>query len=129
LAELQQRARRLHEADTQIRIGAELLQAVDREEKRLLAPPRGPLGKFLHPFVVGFRALRARRRLKRLIGDTMENSAVAYDYACRRMDAQRRVVEFQLYTGLFSGWHLLHVPLFIMMFITAIVHVIAVHIY
>lgn len=144
LKELQQRAQQLHENGTEIRVIPDLLQAVDREERMLLAPPGGPLGRALHPFIVGVRALQARRRLRRLIGAAIsraakENGVIArnaqrladttYAYACRRMDAQRRVVEFQLYKGLFSGWHLLHVPLFIMMFLAATVHVIAVHIY
>lgn len=144
LAELQQRASQLHENGTEVKVVPELLAAVDDEERRLLAPPGGPLGKLVHPFVVGFRSLGARRRLKRLIAASIQRSAAnsaviaenaqrlnatTYAYACRRLDAQRRVVEFQLYKGLFSGWHLLHVPLFIMMFITAIVHVIAVHVY
>jgi uncharacterized membrane protein YqjE len=144
LTELQQRARQLHDNGTEVRVIPDLLQAVDREEQLLLAPPGGPLGRALQPFVVGLRAVLARRRLRRLISAAIdysagENAVVAkhaqrlvattYSYACRRMDAQRRVVEFQLYKGLFSGWHLLHVPLFIMMFLAAIVHVIAVHIY
>jgi hypothetical protein len=143
-AELQQRAKQLHEEGTEVKVVPELLEAVDREERRLLAPPGGPLGKLLHPLVVGVRSIGARSRLKRLIAASIARSAVGspviaknaqrlntttYAYACRRLDAQRRVVEFELYRSLFSGWHLLHVPLFIMMFITAIVHVIAVHVY
>jgi hypothetical protein len=144
LTELQQRAQQLHENGTEVRVIPDLLLAVDREEKLLLSPPGGPFGRMLHPFVVGFRAVLARRRLRRLIDDSIERAArdsavirqnsqrlaaTTFNYACRRMDAQRRVVEFQLYKGLFSGWHLLHVPLFIMMFLAAIVHIVAVHIY
>lgn len=144
LVELQQRAKQLHESGTEVKVVPELLQSVDDEERRLLAPPAGPLGKLWHPFVVDVRAIGARRRLKQLIAASITRSAGAspviaqnaqrltattYAYACRRLDAQRRLVEFNLYKGLFSGWHLLHVPLFIMMFLTAVVHVIAVHVY
>ncbi len=41
----------------------------------------------------------------------------------------RRVATFGFYTRLFSLWHVLHFPLFMMMLITGIVHVIAVHMY
>jgi len=40
-----------------------------------------------------------------------------------------RVSDFVVYEKLFSLWHLLHIPLFIMLIISGIVHVIAVHIY
>ena len=40
-----------------------------------------------------------------------------------------RVVQFTLYERLFSLWHVLHLPLFFMMVLAAIVHVLAVHMY
>lgn len=43
--------------------------------------------------------------------------------------ATRKVAGFSFFERMFSLWHLLHLPLFIMMVITGIVHVIAVHMY
>ncbi len=40
-----------------------------------------------------------------------------------------KVCEFSVYERLFALWHTLHLPLFIMMIITGIVHVVAVHMY
>ena len=40
-----------------------------------------------------------------------------------------RVGDFSVYERLFSLWHVLHIPLFIMMIISGVVHVFAVHIY
>ena len=40
-----------------------------------------------------------------------------------------RVAQFTLYERLFSLWHVLHMPLFFMMIISALVHVLAVHMY
>jgi len=40
-----------------------------------------------------------------------------------------RVAKFTLYERLFSLWHVLHMPLFFMMVISAVVHVLAVHMY
>lgn len=40
-----------------------------------------------------------------------------------------RVSDFNVYERLFSLWHLLHIPLFIMLIISGTVHVLAVHIY
>ena len=44
-------------------------------------------------------------------------------------NAARTVAGFSFFERMFSLWHLLHMPLFIMMVITGIVHVIAVHMY
>jgi hypothetical protein len=41
----------------------------------------------------------------------------------------RQILEFHFYERLFAIWHLLHMPLFIMMVITGFVHVYAVHAY
>lgn len=41
----------------------------------------------------------------------------------------RKVAEFGFYARLFSLWHVLHLPLFVMMLVTGIIHVIAVHLY
>ena len=40
-----------------------------------------------------------------------------------------RVADYSVYERLFSLWHVLHIPLFIMMIVSGIVHVVAVHIY
>lgn len=43
--------------------------------------------------------------------------------------ALRRIAGFSFYQRMFGLWHVLHLPLFVMMLITGIVHVIAVHMY
>lgn len=43
--------------------------------------------------------------------------------------AVRRAATLGVYERLFSLWHVLHVPLFIILVLTAIIHVIAVHLY
>jgi hypothetical protein len=40
-----------------------------------------------------------------------------------------RVAQFTLYERMFSLWHILHMPLFFMMVISALLHVLAVHMY
>lgn len=47
----------------------------------------------------------------------------------RYTTAIHRIAVFRVYERLFSLWHILHLPLFIMMIITAIVHIFAVHLY
>lgn len=43
--------------------------------------------------------------------------------------ASRKVLEFGFYERLFSLWHVIHLPFFIMLVLSGIVHVIAVHMY
>ena len=41
----------------------------------------------------------------------------------------RKMAEFHFYERLFSIWHVVHLPLFLMLILTGVVHVIAVHVY
>jgi hypothetical protein len=41
----------------------------------------------------------------------------------------RKIVGFQFYERMFALWHVLHIPLFIMMIISGVAHVFAVHLY
>jgi hypothetical protein len=122
----------------------DLLVAIDAEEKHLLEPAHGPIGRLLHVFAVGARASFARWRLRRLISRAVIDSArkspaiaqnaerlriTATRYADKRLDASRRVAEFRVYTRLFGLWHVLHVPLLIMLVIAGVVHVISVQVY
>ena len=70
-----------------------------------------------------------RPRIGMLAGHVDRLTAVAMRYADRRFEAGRRVAEFQVYERLFSLWHVLHIPLFFMLLIAGIVHVIAINIY
>ena len=75
--------------------------------------------------------------------DALRNAAAAGDapagrrplrdtamrYVDARLAATRRVVEFGAFERLFSLWHALHLPLFLMLLIAGVVHVVAVHLY
>jgi len=54
---------------------------------------------------------------------------VARRYADRRIEAGRRTSEYKMYARLFSFWHVLHIPLFFMLLIAGVVHVIAINVY
>ncbi|HEY4972828.1 MAG TPA: hypothetical protein VII41_04415, partial [Steroidobacteraceae bacterium] len=121
-----------------------LIEAIEGEEAKLLRPETGSVARAMHVFTIGWRTALARRRLRRFIrtavGEAAQRSPVlapnaqrltdtAERYAARRLDASRRVAEFRLYTRLFSLWHVLHVPLFIMLLIAGTVHVIFAQLY
>ena len=50
-------------------------------------------------------------------------------YAAQQVGVMRQVAQLSFYERLFSLWHLFHMPLFILMVISALVHVLAVHMY
>ncbi len=56
-------------------------------------------------------------------------SLAADRYADSRLLAARRVAEFESCERLFGLWHVLHLPLFGMLFVAGIVHVVAVNVY
>jgi hypothetical protein len=60
---------------------------------------------------------------------TAASSAVTKKFVRRYTSTLRRIAEFRVYERLFSWWHVLHMPLFIMMIITAVIHIFAVHLY
>jgi hypothetical protein len=66
----------------------------------------------------GWSAAERRRR-----------SRQARHHVARHMGAARRVARFTFYERVFALWHLLHLPLFVLLIITMAVHVLAVHLY
>jgi len=143
LAELRDYAERLRQVSTEVSFLPELVDRIGAEEQVLIRrcehtfvlarPPAGALGAFL-----ARRRLRAyvRRELQagHVSGATNPAQAarlrtVANEYIDSRLGATRRVVEFSAFEQLFSLWHALHMPLFLMLLIAGTVHVVAVHVY
>ena len=91
---------------------------------------------FTHTFVRLHLLLVARRELR---AASAKSEAIAHDYKRIRKISGRyireftgltgRVAQFSLYERLFALWHILHLPIFFMMVLSALVHVLAVHMY
>ena len=75
------------------------------------------------------RALR--RELKKALSGPGQRRALRdhLDFCDRYFRRVEQAAELGFYERLFAAWHLLHLPLFILLILTAIVHVIAVHLY
>ena len=58
-----------------------------------------------------------------------EHSRRARVYLTAYIAAIERITVFGFYEKVFSMWHVLHMPLFLMMLVSGVVHVIAVHMY
>lgn len=142
-AELQAAASELRGKVSGWQFVPDLLARLDEADARLLAWRPGHARSLVRPLFVTWRMYRERWQLQRLA--TTELRAVArqvgdperhrdfelrvHRYIATRLQATREVAEFESYERLFSLWHVLHLPLFFMLVIAGIVHVISVNIY
>jgi hypothetical protein len=143
LAEFQAQGQGLQRDDS-LGLLPEMVGCIEREERRVLSWGASPVGLLLTPAALALLLLGARWRVRRHITRAIDSAArtspviaqqrvrlsrVAYSYAERRLQLSRQVAAFRMYEGLFSLWHVLHLPLFFMLVIAGITHVIAVNIY
>lgn len=144
LGELQLAAVELRDKIAGAQFVPELLTELDAAEKRIIERKKTYLRVLLRPITVGVRTwyerLRLTRRATHELRATAARSRVVAErhehferavrrYIARRLNATRQVVEFESYERLFSLWHVLHLPLFFMLLIAGVVHVVAVHVY
>lgn len=127
---------------------ARLLPGVIAELRRIEEPLLVPHLGIVEAFVAALRAgvqtrwaaLRARAVLRRALREEAHASPVvqrererlarnARRYIAVRMRALRKFAQFSLFERLLSLWHVVHYPLFIGLILSAIVHVVAVHLY
>jgi len=142
-AELQDYAERLRHVSTEVAFLPELVNRIGFEEQSIIKRTEGTF-VLARPVVGAITAFMAHRRLRQYVrrelqveagsgsmahGQAERLASVAGTYIDSRLAATRRVVEFTAFEQLFSLWHALHMPLFIMLIVAGIVHVVAVHIY
>ena len=108
-------------------------------EAKVLKPDTNLMTSILHVVSLAFNARRLQAKVIHLLSDSYERddhdkallpgSAVVINSVNRYTQALRRTAELRVYERLFSLWHILHLPFFIMMILTAITHIFAVHLY
>ena len=112
-------------------------------EARALAARSGPLDALVRLFTVAWgerAAYRAARRTLVFKARSSGRPASGLSFDALRTEAilalvrehlraVRRVAEFSFWERLFGLWHAIHLPLCILLFAAAAVHVIAVHVY
>jgi hypothetical protein len=143
LAELKENAERLQQVSSTLSFLPDLAQRLEQEESRLLTRlerlPHVARPLAAGPLIAGAR-WRLRRYIRRAIRAVVARQPAlrsqkrrfgraARDFANRRLRATRSVAEFESYERLFSLWHVLHLPLFFMLLIAGVVHVVSVHVY
>ncbi len=117
------------------------LQAI---ENIALSPTKGVIHSSLRWFHFAATGWWHRWRLRRAMMSVLDKTAAEeqWDKETRRnsraqakrylktyLDATRKVLEFNFYERLFALWHVVHLPFFLMMVLSGVVHVIAVHMY
>lgn len=79
---------------------------------------------------MALRELRVAAMTSSVVGaDFPRFKAATCTYIRRFVRLSTKIAQFTLYEKLFAWWHVLHMPLFIMMIVSALVHVLAVHMY
>jgi hypothetical protein len=115
-----------------------LSKLMDKMEEMALRPYTGMITSLSHVIYLAVNTPRLKRKVLRLLNkihqENRENSLVPDSKVVNHlikhyMLALRRVAAFRVYERLFSNWHMLHLPLFFMMIMTAVVHIFAVHMY
>ncbi|MBI5615885.1 MAG: pyridine nucleotide-disulfide oxidoreductase [Gammaproteobacteria bacterium] len=107
-------------------------------------PPDGETARLVHALTMGLRthwvygkAVPLLRRAVFAEGESLDwdpkHTRRRYADALRvltvHLDLVRKLSQISFFERLFSLWHILHVPLFVMMVITAVAHIIAVHVF
>jgi hypothetical protein len=144
LAELGASASRLRAAPLSIAFLPELIERLEREEQQIISIRASISSALVVPFIAHWRISLSRARLRRYTRHALAAPALdsrvlaeqrrrlrrtAFSYIDTRLQANGKVVTFQAFERLFSYWHLLHLPLFYILVVAAIAHVIAVHLY
>lgn len=79
---------------------------------------------------LGFRTRSAERRLLSSLASSNDSRAMELsETAAHFFQASRRAAEFAFYDRLLRLWHLLHLPLFILLVAAVVLHIVAVHMY
>jgi len=78
--------------------------------------------------------IRRELRARAIVSETLQANTknlrkTANAYAAQQVKLMRQVAQISIFERLFSLWHIFHMPLFIVLVISALVHVLAVHMY
>jgi hypothetical protein len=116
----------------------QLREKLDSMEAKVTQSYTGLTKSLGHVICIAYNAKRVRVKVSQLLhaynkasgaGKSLPQKKIVMRSLKRYTLALRKVAAFKVYERLFSYWHILHMPLFIMMIVTAVVHIFAVHLY
>jgi len=127
---------------TDERLCEALNERLNKMEQKALQPYSGLITSLADVIELAINAKKLKRQVIKSIKTELKNNSMESGGEKYLPDSKsiitsvdqytlalRRAVAFKLYERLFSLWHILHLPLFIMMIITAVIHIFAVHLY
>lgn len=100
----------------------ELRERLDEVERCVAQVPRGWIGALTRFVAIGTKTRAAARSFR--AGPTAGATSIA-----PFLVTSRRVARFAIYERFFSLWHAFHLPICVLLFASAVVHVFAVHSY
>ena len=121
-----------------------LMKEIAAFDRQVLQPPKGILDTLLLPFRLAVQTRMGHRRILAYVAAELAAQAqrsvvvathkdrllrLAGNYVGEHLRRVRRVAAFVAYERLFSLWHKVHLPFFLLLIVTAIIHVVAVHAY
>ena len=113
-------------------------------EREALGHAKGFFDAIARSFVLNNHAVRSERTLRQDFEAEVSERALREGWSSREQarelrwgrerirayhEAIRRVGGLAINDRLFAAWHVLHFPLFVMLILTALIHVVAVHLY
>ena len=122
----------------------ELMNRLASFDRKVLVPPKGLWDSFRLPLVLSIRTRLQYVRLVRFTRQSLAFQARRSTIVAEHQDqleraicafiashlrCVRRVAEFTAYDRLFALWHKVHVPFFVSLVLSVVVHVIVVHVY
>jgi len=140
--------RKMHASMDQLSTSGGLIKEIKEYltvlDQQVIESPHNLLESVTRPLVMVFRTRVAYFRLswilrRKLIARSLKSKAVAEHrdrleslarrYLRDHLCEVRNIAHLNLFERLFSFWHILHLPFFLMLWISAIVHIVAVHMY
>lgn len=119
-------------------VDEKLKHHLEKMEEKALRPHTGLSKSLLHVIYMAVNARHFNRKVLRLLKNShkehgenknLPDSKVVTRSIKHYTLTLRQATAFRVYERLFSLWHILHLPLFFMMIITAVIHIFAVHLY
>lgn len=122
----------------------EMKVRLEQHERLVAAPSEGFVASVARVLLMAASTKAAHRVCLQMLRPAFEQEATKRDWtrkvreeayrAARQylkchLEAVRRVAEYEFFVRLFGLWHVLHLPLFFLLVVVALVHVLAVHLY
>ncbi len=122
----------------------ELVSRISEFDQQVLSPPKGMFAVWLLPLRLIWETRREQWRLvrfarRKIMVESIYNEAIANDRRkiqrvakrciARHLRQVRQVAEYTAYQRLFALWHKIHLPFFVLLVVSVVVHIYAVHTY